>query len=330
MSWKMRLESVSESVNDHLRLRNDYLVAENRILRHQIDGRVQLTDRERKALAELSAELGKQALEAIATVARPDTILAWNRTFADQQVDTSKPPQSVGRPRLGKAIEDLVVCMARENRTWGYDRIQGALTHLGYTISDRAVGHILKRHGISPAPERHRTVTWREFIRSHLDMWLATDFFNREIWSWCGLLVSCLLSFLHWGRHHIRSVSYQTRQDRRSFVRQALEWSAHRCRRGGFVKRWPDPKRSNVAKVCGGIWRLHVSSVRSADPDPQTWVRWSSCLLSIPNRYAMDPLDGILVFVDSSGTTIAKPHECLMARIPFVRLSKAIKDAARG
>ena len=123
MSWKKLLESVSESVNDHLRLRNDYLVAENRILRHQIDGRVQLTDRKRKALAELSAELGTRALEAIATVARPNTILAWNRTFADQQVDTSKPHQSVGRPRLGKAIEDLVVRMARRNRTWGYDRI---------------------------------------------------------------------------------------------------------------------------------------------------------------------------------------------------------------
>jgi putative transposase len=162
MSWKMRLESVSESVNDHLRLRNDYLVAENRILRHQIDGRVQLTDRERKALAELSAELGTRALEAIATVARPDTILAWNRTFADQQVDTSEPHQSVGCPRVDKEIEDLVVCMARENRTWGYDRIQGALTHLGYMISDRAVGHIFKRHSISPAPERHRAVTWRE------------------------------------------------------------------------------------------------------------------------------------------------------------------------
>jgi putative transposase len=256
MSWKMRLESVSESVNDHLRLRNDYLMAENRILRHQIDGRVQLTDSKRKALAELSAELGTRALEAIATVARPDTILAWNRTFADQQVDTSKPPQSVGRPRLGKAIEDLVVCMARENRTWGYDRIQGALTHLGYTISDRAVGHILKRHGISPGPERHRTVTWREFIRSHLDMWLATDFFNREIWSWCGLLVSCLLSFLHWGRHHIRSVSYQTRQDRRSFVRQALEWSAHGCRWGGFVK----ALARSQALQCSESVRGHMAS----------------------------------------------------------------------
>ena len=38
--------------------------------------------------------------------------------------------------------------MARENRTWGYDRIQGALKHLGYSISDQTVGNILKRYGI--------------------------------------------------------------------------------------------------------------------------------------------------------------------------------------
>ena len=49
MHWKNLLESISESVNDHLRLRHDYLVAENRILRNQIDGRVQLTDSERQA-----------------------------------------------------------------------------------------------------------------------------------------------------------------------------------------------------------------------------------------------------------------------------------------
>jgi putative transposase len=197
MSWKKLLESVSASVNDHLRLRNGYLVAENRILRHQIDGRVPLTDRERKAFAELGAKLGKKALEKIGTVTRPDTILACNRTFADQQVDISKPHRWVGRPRLSKEIEDLVVSIARENRTWGDDHIEGALNHLGYTISDQAVGHILKRHGISPAPERQRTVTWWEFIRSQLDMLLATDFFNREIWSWCGRIVSCLLSFMH-------------------------------------------------------------------------------------------------------------------------------------
>jgi hypothetical protein len=68
MSWKKRLKSVSESVTDHLRLRNDYLVGENRILRHQIDGRVPPTDRERMGLAELGAKLDKKTLEAIATV----------------------------------------------------------------------------------------------------------------------------------------------------------------------------------------------------------------------------------------------------------------------
>src|SRR5262249_2745832 len=142
MNWKNLLESVSEPVNDHLRLRNAYLVVENRILRQQIPGRVQLTDSDRKALAEMGQQLGKKALAEIATVAKAEiatvakaeTILAWNRQRADQQVDTSKSPKSVGRPRIDKEIESLVMRMARENRSWGYDRIVGALTNLGRSI----------------------------------------------------------------------------------------------------------------------------------------------------------------------------------------------------
>lgn len=139
MGWKRLLGAISESINDHLRLRNDYLMAENRILRNQIDGRVQLTDSERKELAEIGAKLGKQALAEIATVATPDTILAWHRKLAEQTVLPSKSPKSVGRPRVDPEIEDWVLRMARENRSWGYDRIQGALNHLGYTISDQTV-----------------------------------------------------------------------------------------------------------------------------------------------------------------------------------------------
>ena len=145
MHWKNFLESISESVNDHLRLRNDYLVTENRILRHQIDGRVQLTDSERQELAKLGAKLGKKALAEIATIAKAETILAWNRKRADQLVDTSTFLKSVGRPRVAKEIEDLVIRMAQENRAWGYDRIEGALHNLGYTVSDQTVGNILKR-----------------------------------------------------------------------------------------------------------------------------------------------------------------------------------------
>ncbi len=96
--------------------------------------------------------------------------------------------------------------MARENRSWGYDRIVGALTNLGYRISDQTVGNILKRHSIPRAPERKTTVTWREFIRFHLNVLLATDFFTSEVWSWWALTISSLLCFLHCSRGQVYSV----------------------------------------------------------------------------------------------------------------------------
>ena len=206
MDWKKLLGSVPASVDEELRLRNAYLVAENRVLRQQISGRVRLTDGERRTLAEVGQPLGKQALEEIAAVAKADPILAWHRKFVDQQCESSPPQKSVGRPRVDQEIEDLVVRMACENRSWGYDRIVGALTNLGYTISDQTVGNILKRHGIPPAPERKKTVTWREFIRFHLDVLLATDFFNAEVGSWVGLAIASLLGFLHGCRGQVSSV----------------------------------------------------------------------------------------------------------------------------
>src|SRR3989475_11962004 len=93
-----------------------------------------------------------------------------------------------GRPKVDPEIEALVVRMAQENRSWGYDRIVGALANLGYTVSDQTVGNILKRHGIPPAPERKTTTTWKEFIRAHLDMLVATDFFTAEVWTLGGLV----------------------------------------------------------------------------------------------------------------------------------------------
>lgn len=253
MNWKKLLESVSESVDDHLRLRNAYLLAENRILRHQINGRVQLTDSERKELAEIGAKLGKKTLEEIATIAQPSTILAWHRTFTDQKMETSERRKPVGRPRVDQEIEDLVVRMARENRSWGYNRIQGALNHLGYTVSDQTVGNILKRHRLSPAPERKKTVTWREFIRVHLDVLLATDFFNREIWSGFGLLISSLLCFIHVARHQVHCVGmtrHQPVQQLRSLVLRSLKVSAHRQPWIRLVKK---VARSGVTRCGTGI-----------------------------------------------------------------------------
>jgi hypothetical protein len=57
-------------------LRNEYLGAENRILRGQIKGRLLLSEGEKATLAEIAQRLGRKALEEFATVAKPDTLLA--------------------------------------------------------------------------------------------------------------------------------------------------------------------------------------------------------------------------------------------------------------
>lgn len=51
-------------------------------------------------------------------------------------------------------IRELCVKFAEENPDRGYNRIQGALTNVGYEVSDTTVGNILRANGIIPAPER--------------------------------------------------------------------------------------------------------------------------------------------------------------------------------
>ncbi len=203
MDWKHLLAYITGSVDQELLLRNEYLVTENRMLRSQITGRVRLSDGERKTLAEIGQKLGKQALAEVATIVKPDTILGWHRKFVAQKFDGSQQRKSPGRPTIAKEVEALVVRMAQENRSWGYDRIVGALANLGYTLSDQTVGNILKRHGLPPAPERKTTTTWKEFIRTHMDVLVATDFFTAEVWTLGGLVTYYVLFFIHLGSRKI-------------------------------------------------------------------------------------------------------------------------------
>src|SRR5436190_14911753 len=122
MDWKHLLTYITGTVDQELLLRNDYLVTENRILRNQIKGRVRLSDGERKALAEIGQKLGKQALQEVAKIVTPDTILAWHRKLVAQKFDGSYQPKVPGRPTIDEELEALVVRMAHENRSWGYDR----------------------------------------------------------------------------------------------------------------------------------------------------------------------------------------------------------------
>jgi putative transposase len=197
MDWKHLLAYITGTVDQELLLRNEYLVTENRMLRNQITGRVRLTDAERKTLAAIGHKLGKQALTEVATIVKPETILGWHRKLVAQQFDGSQQRQSPGRPKIAEELEALIVRIAQENRAWGYDRIVGALANLGLTVSAQTVGNVLKRHGIAPAPERKTTTTWKEFIRVHMDVLVATDFFTAEVWTWCGLVTYYIVFFIH-------------------------------------------------------------------------------------------------------------------------------------
>ena len=203
MDWKTLLAYITGTVDQELLLRNEYLVTENRILRNQIKGRVRLSDGERKTLAAIGHKLGKQALQDVATIVKPDTILGWHRKLVAQKCDGSQQRKPPGRPTIDPELETLVVRMEQENRSWGYDRIVGALANLGYTISDQTVGNILKRHGIPPAPERKTTTTWKEFIRTHMDVLVATDFFTAEVWTLGGLVTYYVLFFIHLGSRQV-------------------------------------------------------------------------------------------------------------------------------
>jgi putative transposase len=163
------------------------------MLRQPSTGRVPLSDGERQTLAEIGQKLGKHALEEVASIVKPKTILAWHRTLGAQKCDGSQPRNTGGRPRMDKDLERLVVRMAREKRPWGYDRLAGAVAHVGSTISDQTVGHILKRQGIPPAPTRKKTTTWQAFIRPPRAMLLATDFFTAEVWTWGGRVTDDVL-----------------------------------------------------------------------------------------------------------------------------------------
>ena len=195
--WARLPAYVTGLINQELLLQNEYLAAENRILRAHLPVRLRLSDPARCTLAEIGKRLGRQALKKVACVAKPDSILAWYRRLIAHKFDGSQCRTYPGRPRISAEVQELVVRFARENSGWGYDRIAGALANLGHPISDQSVGNILRRHDIAPAPKRGQTTTWKEFIRRHMDVLAGTDFFTVEVLTWRGLVTYYVLFFLH-------------------------------------------------------------------------------------------------------------------------------------
>jgi putative transposase len=185
------------------RLSLAYLIEENRVLRRQLGGqRLQFTDDDRRRLAVRGHRLGRRLLRRIATVVTPDTILRWHRQLIARKWTYARKRSS--RYGVLAEIHRVVVRMAEENPTWGYTRIQGALTNVGHRVGRSTIARILKTHGVSPVPAR--PTSWQTFLRAHWNAVAAADFLTTEVWTWRGLVTYHAVFVIDLASRRVQSV----------------------------------------------------------------------------------------------------------------------------
>src|SRR5713101_5582956 len=187
-------------VNRHQLEVIEYLREENRVLKEHLGGRrLRLTDAQRRRLAANGHRLGRRVLREVATLVTPDTILRWHRQLIARKWTAQR--RRVGRPGVLHEIRLLTVRMARENPTWGYRRIQGALQNLRHRVARSTVADILRAHGIGPVPER--PMSWVTFLAAHWGAIAAADFFPTEVWTTRGLVTYYTLFVIELGSRRV-------------------------------------------------------------------------------------------------------------------------------
>jgi transposase InsO family protein len=193
--FRFRLIALSGWMNQEQLQLIDYLREENRVLREQVGKkRLRFNDDQRRQLAVRQRDFEASFCERWLRLSRRRPCWRHRRLIAQKYDGSGK--RGRGRPRKSEEIEDLLVHLAAQNRSWGYRRIQGALSNLGHEVGRGTIAEILARRGIEPAPERERKTTWKEFLTQHWDLIVAADFFAIEAWTWRGLQRFIILFFM--------------------------------------------------------------------------------------------------------------------------------------
>ena len=152
----------------------EYLRAENRVLRaHLGRKRLRFTDAERRQLADKGKPLGRKFLLEMASLATPETILRWYRQLVAAKYDGTTARRGPAHRRSRSEAAEQLLTMARDNPSWGYTRLRGALQNVGLNLGRSTIQRILKAHGIEPAPVRGRTMPWKIVWSVAPNQWVA-------------------------------------------------------------------------------------------------------------------------------------------------------------
>ena len=104
--------------------------------------------------------------------------------------------------------------MARENPSWGYTRLRGALENLGLHLGRSTIQRRLKEHGIEPAPLRGKTMSWKTFLKAHWGAIAAADFFSVEVLTLGGLVRYLVLFVMDVKTRRVHVAGVTCRADR--------------------------------------------------------------------------------------------------------------------
>jgi putative transposase len=127
---------------------------------------------DRAVLAALTRLLRRQLR--LRRIVTPGTLLAWHQRLVKKKCTY---PNAPGRPPVTAKVCAIVEQLARENRRWGYLRLQGELLGLGYWVGEGTIHRILAAAGLEPAPRRG-LLTWRQFRSTQAAGILACDFLH--------------------------------------------------------------------------------------------------------------------------------------------------------
>ncbi len=305
------------------------------LLRHQLaiyerkQGRAPHLSRGEKLIlivlaTRLKARTGRtiKAMGEVIRIVKPATLFRWHSELVRRK--WTYRHRNAGRPRTDKEIERLVLRFARENG-WGYERIEGELLKLGYTISHETVGNILNRHGIPPAPERAPSPSWRHLMTHYKDQLLACDFFTVET---LFLQTLYVLMFIEIGTRRVHFAGCTAHPDNAWVTQQARQvmWGLESREPGiRFLIRDNDKKFTQAFDTVFRSEGIHVIPTPSHAPNANAYAeRWirsvrEECLdklLIINPAHLRRVMREYIEFFNT-----ARPHQGLEQQIPVPKMA---------